>query len=88
MAEVESVCEHVHLPMQSGSTAMLKRMLRRYSRETYLECVDRLRAGADAIMVGGRTLLDEDPKLTVKSEALRAELERQGALGVVARRTA
>lgn len=37
------------------------------------ERVDRLRAGADAIMVGGRTLLDEDPKLTVKSEALRAE---------------
>jgi 2,5-diamino-6-(ribosylamino)-4(3H)-pyrimidinone 5'-phosphate reductase len=34
--------------------------------------VDGLRAGADAILVGGRTLLDEDPKLTVKSEALRA----------------
>ncbi len=32
------------------------------------ERVDRLRAEADAIMVGGRTLLDEDPKLTVKSE--------------------
>ena len=37
------------------------------------ERVDRLRAEADAVMVGGRTLLDEDPKLTVKSEALRAE---------------
>ena len=37
------------------------------------ERVDQLRAGADAIMVGGRTLLDEDPKLTVKSEELRAE---------------
>jgi 2,5-diamino-6-(ribosylamino)-4(3H)-pyrimidinone 5'-phosphate reductase len=35
--------------------------------------VDKLRAGADAIMVGGRTLLDEDPKLTVKSKVLRAE---------------
>ena len=35
--------------------------------------VDRLRAESDAVMVGGRTLLDEDPKLTVKSEALRAE---------------
>ena len=41
------------------------------------ERVDRLRAGADAVMVGGHTLLDEDPKLTVKSEALRNErLER------------
>ena len=37
------------------------------------ERVDQLRASADAIMVGGRTLLDEDPKLTVKSEVLRAE---------------
>ncbi len=37
------------------------------------ERVDRLRAEANAVMVGGRTLLDEDPKLTVKSEALRRE---------------
>lgn len=43
MAEVAAVCEHVHLPMQSGSTSVLKRMLRRYSREEYLRCVDRLR---------------------------------------------
>ena len=34
--------------------------------------VDQLRAESDAVMVGGRTLLDEDPKLTVRSEALRA----------------
>jgi tRNA-2-methylthio-N6-dimethylallyladenosine synthase len=44
MAETNSVCEHVHLPMQSGSTRTLKRMLRRYTRERYLECVDELRA--------------------------------------------
>jgi tRNA-2-methylthio-N6-dimethylallyladenosine synthase len=44
MAETPTVCAHVHLPMQSGSTSMLKRMLRRYSREEYLECVARLRA--------------------------------------------
>ncbi len=43
MAEVPTVCEHVHLPMQSGSTSMLKRMLRRYSRGDYLQCVARLR---------------------------------------------
>jgi len=43
MAETEVFCEHVHLPMQSGSTRTLRRMLRRYSREGYFECVDRLR---------------------------------------------
>ena len=36
------------------------------------ERVDKLRAQADAVMVGGRTLHDEDPKLTIKSGALRA----------------
>ena len=44
LAQTESVCEHVHLPMQSGSSRVLKRMLRRYTRERYLECVDELRA--------------------------------------------
>lgn len=40
--------------------------------------VDELRAAADAVLVGGRTLLEELPKLTVKSEALREERIRQG----------
>ena len=40
--------------------------------------VDQLRAAADGILVGGRTLLGEAPKLTVKSEALREERTRQG----------
>src|SRR5512134_2778124 len=42
------------------------------------ERVDRLRAESDAVMVGGRTLLDEDPQLTVKSEALRAQRVARG----------
>jgi 2,5-diamino-6-(ribosylamino)-4(3H)-pyrimidinone 5'-phosphate reductase len=42
------------------------------------ERVDKLRADADAVMVGGRTLLGEDPKLTVKSQALRAERVERG----------
>jgi len=44
MAETPAVCEHVHLPMQSGSTRTLKRMLRRYSREEYIASAERLRA--------------------------------------------
>src|SRR5512134_1611807 len=42
------------------------------------ERVDRLRAESDAVLVGGRTLLDEDPKLTVKSGALQAERIARG----------
>ena len=42
------------------------------------ERVDQLRAAADAVMVGGRTLLGEDPKLTVKSSALREQRIARG----------
>jgi len=51
MATVETVCEHVHLPMQSGSTQVLKRMLRRYTREGYLDCVAKLRAAISGLSV-------------------------------------
>lgn len=51
MAEVPSVCEHVHLPMQSGSTRTLRRMLRRYSREGYMDCVARLRAAVPSLAI-------------------------------------
>jgi tRNA-2-methylthio-N6-dimethylallyladenosine synthase len=43
MAESASVCEHAHLPLQSGSTRVLKAMRRTYSRERYLQLVDELR---------------------------------------------
>ena len=43
MAETPAVCEHVHLPVQSGSSRTLKRMLRRYDRERYVEVVAALR---------------------------------------------
>jgi tRNA-2-methylthio-N6-dimethylallyladenosine synthase len=49
MAETSAVCEHVHLPVQSGSDAVLRRMLRRYSRDAYLEVVARLRAAMPEI---------------------------------------
>ncbi len=44
MAECEAVCEHTHLPLQSGSTRVLKAMRRTYGRERYLALVDKLRA--------------------------------------------
>jgi tRNA-2-methylthio-N6-dimethylallyladenosine synthase len=44
MAECEAVCEHAHLPLQSGSARVLKAMRRTYSRQRYLRLVDELRA--------------------------------------------
>jgi tRNA-2-methylthio-N6-dimethylallyladenosine synthase len=43
MAECDSVCEHAHLPLQSGSTRILKAMRRTYSRERYLKLVGEMR---------------------------------------------
>jgi tRNA-2-methylthio-N6-dimethylallyladenosine synthase len=51
MAEVAAVCEHVHLPVQSGSSRLLKRMGRRYDREGYLRCVARLRAAIPELAI-------------------------------------
>ena len=44
MASCAAVCEHAHLPLQSGSTRVLKRMRRTYSRERYVELVADMRA--------------------------------------------
>jgi tRNA-2-methylthio-N6-dimethylallyladenosine synthase len=49
MTETEAVCEHVHLPAQSGSNPVLRRMLRRYTRETLLEVMARLRDAVPGI---------------------------------------
>ena len=43
IAEVPNVCKHIHLPVQSGSSRILKLMNRKYTREWYLERVDAIR---------------------------------------------
>ena len=44
MAKEPKICKHLHLPVQSGSTNILTRMNRRYTKEQYLALVDRIRA--------------------------------------------
>src|SRR4029078_2095118 len=41
--ECAAVCEHVHLPLQSGSTRILKAMRRTYSRERFVSLAQKLR---------------------------------------------
>ena len=43
IGEMETICNQVHLPVQSGSNSILKRMRRQYTRERYLEVVDKFR---------------------------------------------
>ena len=52
LTECEAVCEHVHLPLQSGSSRLLKLMRRTYDRDRYLRLVDRLREAVPDLALG------------------------------------
>ncbi|HEY3182090.1 MAG TPA: tRNA (N6-isopentenyl adenosine(37)-C2)-methylthiotransferase MiaB, partial [Gaiellaceae bacterium] len=52
IAECPSVCEHVHLPLQSGSSRLLKAMRRTYTRERYLALVEKMRAAIPDVAFG------------------------------------
>jgi tRNA-2-methylthio-N6-dimethylallyladenosine synthase len=52
MAECDAVCEQVHLPLQSGSSRLLKAMRRTYTQERYLQLVDRLRSAIPDLALG------------------------------------
>ena len=75
-AELRSVCEHVHLPLQSGSSRVLKRMRRTYNRERYLDRAALIRehvpdaAITTDIIVGfpGETKADFEETLEVVDE--------------------
>ena len=76
MAESPSVCEHLHLPVQSGDDAVLRRMGRQYTTDAYLRLVERLRAAIPGIalttdvIVGfcGETLKQHETTLALLRE--------------------
>jgi len=76
--DLPRVCKHLHLPLQSGSTEVLRRMRRRHTREEYLELVGRIRATLPGVtlstdlIVGfpGETTRDFDDTLSLV-EAVR-----------------
>jgi tRNA-2-methylthio-N6-dimethylallyladenosine synthase len=73
MAECATVCEHAHLPLQSGSTRILKAMRRTYSRERYLRLVGELRAAipdlalTTDLIIGFPGETEEDFRATLES---------------------
>jgi tRNA-2-methylthio-N6-dimethylallyladenosine synthase len=75
-AELSTLCEHIHLPLQSGSSGVLKRMRRTYTRERYLDRVALIRehvpdcALSTDIIVGfpGETEADFEQTLEVAQE--------------------
>ena len=75
-AELAAVCEHIHLPLQSGSSAVLKRMRRTYDRQRYMDRVSLIRehvpdcAITTDIIVGfpGETEADFEQTLEVVDE--------------------
>lgn len=70
---------HINVAMTAdGKIDTFERRGAAISSQRDKERVDRLRAEADAVMVGGHTLLAENPKLTVKSAELRAMREARG----------
>ena len=44
ISKYNNICNHIHLPLQSGSNSVLKRMLRHYTIESYIELVNRIRS--------------------------------------------
>ncbi len=51
MAQSKKICKHMHLPLQSGSSRILKKMNRHYNKEQYLTLVDKLRAAIPDIAI-------------------------------------
>jgi tRNA-2-methylthio-N6-dimethylallyladenosine synthase len=70
-AELDVLARHVHMPVQSGSDRMLKRMIRRYTRAEYVARVERLRAAragmtlSTDVIVGFSGETDEDFEATL-----------------------
>ena len=51
MKNAKKVCHHIHLPVQSGSSRLLKKMNRVYSKEDYLRLIDKIRAAIPDIAI-------------------------------------
>ncbi len=71
MAAHDNICHHIHLPVQSGSDRMLEKMRRRYTREWYLERVEKIRTAmpdcaiTTDVIAGFCSETEEDHEMTL-----------------------
>jgi tRNA-2-methylthio-N6-dimethylallyladenosine synthase len=75
MAGCPSVCEHLHLPVQSGDDAVLRRMGRQYTIEHYLERLDRIREAVPGITISTDVIVGFCGETEVQFEATLRLLE-------------
>lgn len=76
MASYDNICHHIHLPVQSGSNAMLEKMRRKYTREWYLDRIAAIRrilpdCGLSTDVIAGfcgETLQDHEATLSLMDE--------------------
>ncbi len=75
---LRTLCEHLHLPVQSGSPLILEAMRREYTLERYLDVVDRLKAACPEIAVTTDVIVGFPGESEADLEATLALLERVG----------
>ncbi|MCC6646205.1 MAG: tRNA (N6-isopentenyl adenosine(37)-C2)-methylthiotransferase MiaB [Polyangiaceae bacterium] len=81
-AELEVLCEHVHLPVQSGSDRVLRRMIRRTTRAEYLERIARLRAARPGLTLSSDVIVGFPGETEEDAEATVSLVREAGFVGV------
>lgn len=81
-AELPVLARHVHMPVQSGSDRVLKRMIRRYTVEEYVERIEALRALTPSITVSTDVIVGFPGETREDFEKTLALVERVGFTGV------
>ena len=79
LAECDAVCEHVHLPLQSGSTRLLKAMRRTYDRDRYLRLVEPPPRGRSPTSRSARTSSSASPARPSRTSRRRSRSSRRSA---------
>ena len=76
MATSDSICEHLHLPIQSGDDAVLRRMGRQYTVEHYLERLERIREAVPGIAISTDVIVGFCGETEAQFETTLRVLER------------